>query len=64
MLDIFEKVTSEDKDLVILGDFNYDYKTDIISSENPLNMIENLFSLTQMMHKPTRVTSTSSKLNA
>ena len=61
MLDIFGKITSEDKDLVILGDFNYDYKTDIISSENPLNMIENLFSLTQMIHKPTRVTSTSSK---
>ena len=30
MLDIFEKVTSEDKDVVLLGDLNYDYILDIL----------------------------------
>ena len=53
-LDILEKVASEDKYLVIiLGDFNYDFKFDAASlNDNPINMIENLFSLTQLIHNP------------
>ena len=58
MLDIFEKASMDNYDIVVLGDLNYDYKID---DDNPINLLENLFSLRQMILKPTRVTSTSSK---
>ena len=60
MLDAFEKATDEPSDLLILGDFNIDYKMDESLHENQINHIENLFLLTQMINKPTRVTTSSS----
>ena len=57
VLSVLEKLRREDKELIILGDFNIDY---IISDDsfhnNPINNIENLFFLTQIVNKPTRVT--------
>ena len=58
MLGIFEKASMDNYDIVVLGDLNYDYNID---DDNPINLLENLFSLRQMILKPTRVTSTSSK---
>ena len=45
---------------LILGDFNIDYKMDESLHENQIYLIENLFLLTQMINKPTRVTTSSS----
>lgn len=52
---------SEDKEMIIFGDFNNDYKVNDSLIDNPLYVIECLFALTQIVTKPTRTTSTSSK---
>ena len=61
LLDVLEKVSQENKELIILGDLNYDYILDHNLCNNPINLIENLFLMTQLVLKPTRVTSNSSK---
>lgn len=61
MLDLLEKMSTENKELILLGDLNIDYKLDHTLSTNPLHYIENLYLLRQLVDKPTRVTSKSSK---
>ena len=46
-----------DNDLIILGDFNIDYT---IGDNTPIHSLECLFSLHQLINKPTRVTASSS----
>ena len=62
VLDEIERATSEDKEIMLLGDLNYNYKIDENLSNNPIHYIENLFLLSQMIDKPTRVTTSSSTL--
>ena len=46
----------DDKELIILGDLNVDYSAD---SDTPIHALECLFSLHQLINKPTRVTTSS-----
>ena len=62
ILDITEKASLEDKELVIFGDFNYNYVFDETLSSNPLHYIENLYNLTQLITQATRVSKNSSSL--
>ena len=62
ILDITEKASLEDKELIILGDLNYNYVFDETLSSNPLHYIENLYNLTQLVTQATRVTNNSSSL--
>ena len=45
ILDIIEKASLDDKEFVVHGDFNYDYQFDESLCPNPLNYIENLYSM-------------------
>ena len=45
-----------------MGDLNYNYKIDETLRNNPIYLIEILFSMKQMIDKPTRVTQTTSSL--
>ena len=62
LVDSIEKASTEDKEMVITGDMNFAYVFDENLHSNPLFMIENLFSLTQLIKSPTRVTLTTSTL--
>jgi exonuclease III len=62
IVDYIEKLFSENKEVVILGDLNYDYKFDETLSENPIHLIENLFGMKQLVQSPTRVSKNSSTL--
>ena len=55
--DMLEKILMDDKELIILGDFNVDYCSNPNSS---IHSLECLFSLHQLVNKPTRVTINSS----
>ena len=54
------KVDTEDKELIILGDFNIDLMSDKI----PLKWthLKNIFNMSRIVSDPTRVTKTSSTL--
>ena len=62
MLDTFQKANLEEKEIIILGDFNINYIMDENLHDNPVFLIESLFGLTQLISSPTRVTTTSSSL--
>ena len=62
MLDVIEKAMSEDKEVVLLGDLNYNYQLDESLSSNPIHYIENLFGLNQLIIENTRVTKSTSTL--
>jgi hypothetical protein len=62
IIDCLDSCLSDDKDFIILGDINYNYKIDETLAKNPINLIENLFGLSQLITKPTRVTNKSSSL--
>ena len=62
LIDSFVKAESEDKEMVLLGDLNFDYSVDENMHNNPLFLIESMFSMTQLIQSPTRVTNTSSSL--
>ena len=62
IIDCLMKVSNEEKDFVILGDLNFDYKIDESLRSNPLFMLEVLFSIKQLVDSPTRVTATSSTI--
>ena len=51
---------SEDANMIILGDLNFDYKLDDSLNKNPIYNLEDLFELKQLITEPTRVTDTSS----
>ena len=56
--DIFEKVV-DDNHIVILGDFNINYKLQDSNDNHPIRLIESYFQLTQLILEPARVTPTS-----
>jgi exonuclease III len=62
MVDIIEMANNENKEIIILGDMNYDYVMDDSLYKNPVFLIERLFSMTQLIKSPTRVTNASSSL--
>jgi exonuclease III len=62
IVDYIEALFSQGKEVVLLGDLNYDYKFDETLSDNPIHLMENLFGMKQIIQSPTRVTTTSSTL--
>ena len=54
---LLESLFMENKELIMLGDFNVDYTT---SSSTNITLIESIFSLKQLITKPTRITMSSS----
>ena len=57
-----KRASAEDKELLILGDLNCNYKIDESLGNNPVHYMESLFLPTQMVEKQTRVIITSSSL--
>ena len=57
-----EKISNESGDCITLGDLNYNYILDENLHKNPINQLENMFLLTQLIKSPTRITPTSSSL--
>ena len=62
MIENIELVSMLNKESVIFGDLNFDYKLDESLSSNPVHLIENLFQLSQIVTEPTGKTLTSSTL--
>ena len=62
MIENIELVSMLNKEIVIFGDLNFNYKLDESLSSNPVHLIENLFQLSQIVTEPTRKTLTSSTL--
>ena len=62
MLDILDKATAEDKNIIIPADLNFDYKFDETLCSNIVHQMENLYGMTQIITKPARVTDKSSTL--
>ena len=62
LLDILDKASLENKDIIIPADLNFDYKYDESLSTNPVHYVENLYGMTQVITKQTRITNTSSTL--
>ena len=62
MIENIELAASNNKEIILLGDLNFDYKLDESLSSNPVYWIEALFELTQLIEKPTRRTLTTSSL--
>ena len=46
----------------MVGDLNYDYRRDSSLSSNPVNAIESMFQMKQLVEAPTRITTNSSTL--
>ena len=61
-LDILDKASLEDKDIILSADLNIDYIMDESLSSNPVHHIEILYGISQIVTKPTRVTDKSSTL--
>jgi exonuclease III len=53
-LDMINKAAEENKEMLICGDFNWDYKLDESLANNKVKHIEDLFLLNQIIDKPTR----------
>lgn len=56
IVDTIDKATNEDAEVLIMGDFNYDYKMDENLNSNPIKYIEDAFNVRQLVLEPTRVT--------
>ena len=54
MIENIELVSMLNKEIVIFGDLNFNYKIDESLSSNPVHLIENLFQLSQIVTEPTR----------
>lgn len=61
MLNHFEYVMANDNDVIILGDFNFNYEMNESLANNPAHYIELLLNCTQLIHEPTRVTPETSR---
>ena len=59
MIENIELVSMLNKEIMIFGDLNFNYKLDESLSSNPVRLIENLFQLSQIVTEPTRKTLTS-----
>ena len=62
IVDTLEKAISEDKNVIIIGDLNYEYLQSGSDAQNPICILESLFLMTQLICEPTRVTTTTSSL--
>ena len=62
MLDMLDKVSLENKEMCVLGDLNFNYAIDETLCTNPVYHIENLYNMTQLILRPTRVTQRSTSL--
>jgi hypothetical protein len=62
IVDALEKAHSEDKDILLLGDLNYNYVIDENLHKNPIYMLETLFSMQQLISNPTRVSNHTTSL--
>ena len=62
ILDILDKASLEDKDIILSADLNIDYIMDESLSSNPAHHIEILYGISQIVTKPTRVMDKSSTL--
>ena len=61
-IDTLEKAHCEDKNMIIMGDLNINYEINESLHNNPIFMIEQLLSLSQLIDEPTKVTNKSSSL--
>ena len=62
ILDILDKASLENKDIILSADLNIDYVMDESFSSNPVHHIEILYGISQIVTKPTRDTDKSSTL--
>ena len=62
VLDIMDRASLENKEILLLGDLNFDYKVDESLSSNPVHYIENLYLMQLMITGKTRVTQSSETL--
>ena len=58
--DMLEKADSEEKSIVLLSDMNFDYNVNENLYRNPVYHIECMYSMSQLISEPTRVTTESS----
>ena len=58
--DMLDKADSEEKDIVLLSDMNFDYNINENLYRNPVYHIECMYSMSQLILEPTRVTNESS----
>ena len=49
---MLETAANENKEIIIMGDFNINYELDIDLNANPINLIENMFALRQLINVP------------
>jgi exonuclease III len=62
LTDSIEKASSENKDMILMGDLNINYKIDENLYNNHIFLLEQLFSMKQLINEPTRVTTNTSTL--
>ncbi len=60
MLLMLEHVMEDNNEIIVTGDFNYDYVVDETLANNPAHYIELLLNCKQLIQTPTRITPTSS----
>ena len=53
-IDMINKASNEGKEIIICGDFNWDYKFDDSLSTHKVKQLEDIFVLHQLVQKPTR----------
>ena len=54
-IDMINKAADEEKEMLICGDFNMDYKLDENLGTNKVKQLEDLFLMQQLVSTPTRV---------
>ena len=62
MLDLLDQIYSNNNNVILLGDLNYDYDSSGHLVLNPLNQFETLYSMKQLVDVQTRVTLNTSSL--
>jgi hypothetical protein len=62
IVEMLNKVSKEGKEIIILGDFNYNYVIDETLANNPVKYLQDVFALDQLVNEPTRVTMNSSSI--
>ena len=55
-LDMIEKTSNKELDMILLGDLNYDYVVNESLHTNPVHYIEALYEMSQLITEKTRVT--------
>ena len=56
ILDMIEKASNKELDMILLGDLNYDYVVNESLHTNPVYYIETLYDMSQFIAEKTRVT--------